>query len=71
MRRLIDFYRLQIHVMRTWRPSTGSRIRRLTATLIVSVLSFGIAVYLTPGVDLTPGAGSSARRSSRRSSWAS
>ena len=57
MRRLIDFYRLQIHVMRTWRPSTGSRLRRLLATMIVSVLSFGIAVYLTPGVDLTPGAG--------------
>ena len=57
MRHLIDFYRLQIHVMRAWRPSTGSRIRRLTATMIVSVLSFGIAVYLTPGVDLTPGAG--------------
>ena len=57
MRRLIDFYRLQIHVMRTWRPSTGSRLRRILATMIVSVLSFGIAVYLTPGVDLTPGAG--------------
>ena len=57
MRRLIDFYRLQIHVMRTWRPSTGSRLRRLLATMLVSVLSFGIAVYLTPGVDLTAGAG--------------
>ena len=57
MRRLIDFYRLQIHVMRTWRPSTGSRLRRLLATMIVSVLSFGVAVFLTPGVDLTPGAG--------------
>ena len=57
MRRLIDFYRLQIHVMRTWRPSTGSRLRRLLATMIVSVLSFGIAVFLTPGVDLTAGAG--------------
>ncbi len=44
MRRLIDFYRLQIHVMRTWRPSTGSRLRRFLATMIVSVLSFGIAV---------------------------
>ena len=57
MRRLIDFYRLQIHVMRTWRPSTGSRLRRILATMIVSVLSFGIAVFLTPGVDLTAGAG--------------
>jgi len=57
MRRLIDFYRLQIHVMRTWRPSSGSRIRRILATLIVGVLSFGGAVFLTPGVDLKPGAG--------------
>jgi len=57
MRRLIDFYRLQIDVMRKWRPSTGSRLRRFIATLIVSVLSFGIAVWLTPGVDLAPGAG--------------
>jgi uncharacterized membrane protein YvlD (DUF360 family) len=56
MRRLIDFYRLQIQVMRTWRPSGGSRARRLLATLIVSVLSFGGAVWITPGVDLAPGA---------------
>lgn len=56
MRRLIDFYRLQIHVMRTWRPGGGSRLRRLLATLIVSVLSFGGAVWITPGVDLAPGA---------------
>jgi uncharacterized membrane protein YvlD (DUF360 family) len=57
MRRLIDFYRLQINVMRTWRPRTGSRLRRLVATLLVSVLSFGIAVFLTPGLDLEAGAG--------------
>jgi uncharacterized membrane protein YvlD (DUF360 family) len=56
MRRLIDFYRLQVQVMRTWRPGGGSRIRRLLATLVVSVLSFGGAVWITPGVDLAPGA---------------
>ncbi len=56
MRRIIDFYRLQIQVMREWRPSGGSRVRRIVATLIVSVLSFGGAVFLTPGVDLEPGA---------------
>jgi uncharacterized membrane protein YvlD (DUF360 family) len=56
MRRLIEFYRLQIHVMRTWRPSGGSRWRRLLATMIVSVLSFGGAVWLTPGYDLAAGA---------------
>jgi len=56
MRRILEFYRLQIHVLRTWRPSGGSRIRRLLATLIISVLSFGGAVWLTPGVSLAPGA---------------
>ncbi len=56
MRRLIEFYRTQIQVMRTWRPSGGSRVRRLVATLIVSVLSFAGAVFVTPGYDLAPGA---------------
>ena len=56
MRRVIDFYRLQIQVMRDWQPSGGSRARRLLATLIISVLSLGGAVALTPGFDLTPGA---------------
>jgi uncharacterized membrane protein YvlD (DUF360 family) len=56
MRRLIEFYRLQVQVMRTWRPSGGSRVRRLAATLIVSVLSFAGAVAITPGYDLAPGA---------------
>jgi len=57
MGRIIDFYRLQIQVMREWQPSGGSRVRRLLATLIVSVLAFAGAVFLTPGVDLAPGAG--------------
>jgi uncharacterized membrane protein YvlD (DUF360 family) len=56
MRRVIDFYRLQVQVMRTWQPSGGSRVRRLLATLIISILSLGGAVALTPGFDLTPGA---------------
>ncbi len=57
MRRLIDFYRLQIQVMRDWRPSTGSRIRRIVSTLVISVVAFGFAVWLTPGVDLKSGSG--------------
>jgi uncharacterized membrane protein YvlD (DUF360 family) len=56
MRRLIEFYKLQVQVMRTWRPSGGSRVRRLVATLIVSVLSVAGAVAVTPGYDLAPGA---------------
>jgi len=55
MRGLIDFYRLQIQVMRTWRPSSGSRARRIVATLLVSALSFLGAVFLTPGVSLESG----------------
>jgi uncharacterized membrane protein YvlD (DUF360 family) len=56
MRRVIAFYRLQIQVMRTWQPSGGSRVRRLLATLIISVLSLGGAIWIMPGVDLAPGA---------------
>jgi len=56
MRRVIDFYKLQIKVMREWQPSGGSRVRRLLATLVISVLSFAGAVAITPGFDLTPGA---------------
>ncbi len=55
MRRLIDFYRLQIQVMRAWRPSSGSRVRRIVATLVVSALSFLGAVFLTPGVEIAAG----------------
>ena len=56
MRRVIDFYRLQIKVMREWQPTGTSRTRRLLATLIISMLSFAGAVILTPGYDMAPGA---------------
>jgi uncharacterized membrane protein YvlD (DUF360 family) len=56
LRRIVGFYRLQIEVVRAWRPSDGSRVRRLLATLVVSVLSLGGAVWLTPGVSLAHGA---------------
>ena len=56
MHRVIDFYRLQIQVMRTWQPSGGSRVRRLLATLIVSIVSLAGVVVILPGVNLVPGA---------------
>ena len=52
MRRIIDFYRLQIQVMRTWRPSGGSRVRRIIITLVMSVIAFAFAVLLTPGITI-------------------
>jgi uncharacterized membrane protein YvlD (DUF360 family) len=55
MRRVIDFYRLQIQVMRTWQPSGTTRVRRLLATLVISVLSLAGVVALMPGVSLAPG----------------
>jgi uncharacterized membrane protein YvlD (DUF360 family) len=55
MRRVIDFYRLQIEVMRTWRPRGRSRLRRIVVSLIVSMISLVGAVALTPGFDLLPG----------------
>ena len=50
MRRVIEFYKLQIHVMRTWRPSGGSRVRRILVTLVMSIVAFAFAVLLTPGI---------------------
>ena len=55
MRRIIDFYRLQIQVMREWQPSGSSRLRRIVVTLLISVVSLGGAVFLTPGFDMVPG----------------
>ncbi|HEY4754123.1 MAG TPA: phage holin family protein, partial [Candidatus Limnocylindrales bacterium] len=55
MRWLIDFYRLQFQVMRTWRPRGRSRVRRIVVSLIVSAVSLVGAVALTPGFDLEPG----------------
>ena len=52
IRRIVDFYRLQIHVMRTWRPSGGSRVRRILVTLVMSVVAFALAVLLTPGITI-------------------
>ena len=56
MRRVIDFYRLQIQVMRAWQPSNGSRVRRIVITIVISVLSLGGTVVIMPGVNLAPGA---------------
>jgi uncharacterized membrane protein YvlD (DUF360 family) len=57
VRRVIDFYRLQIQVMRDWRPSGGSRFRRIVVTLVMSVIAFAIAVGLTPGITIAGDAG--------------
>ena len=56
MHRVIEFYRLQIQVMRTWQPSGSTRFRRLLSTLVISVLSLGGTVVIMPGVNLAPGA---------------
>ncbi|MCJ7712555.1 MAG: phage holin family protein, partial [Chloroflexi bacterium] len=56
MRAVIDFYRLQLQVMRTWQPSRGARIRRLLVTLVISVVSLAGVVVIMPGVNLVPGA---------------
>ncbi len=56
MRGVIDFYRLQIQVMRTWQPTRGARIRRLLVTLVISVVSLAGVVVIMPGVNLVSGA---------------
>jgi uncharacterized membrane protein YvlD (DUF360 family) len=55
MSRLINFYRLQFQVMRTWRPRGRSRLRRIIVSLVISAISLIGAVALTPGFDLEPG----------------
>jgi uncharacterized membrane protein YvlD (DUF360 family) len=57
MRRLINFYKVQLQVMLTWRPKRRSRIRRIIVNLVISTLSLLGAVLLTPGFDLVPGQG--------------
>ena len=56
MRRVIEFYRLQFKVMREWQPTGSSRVRRILATLIISMVSMAGAIWLTPGFDAVPGA---------------
>ncbi|MFN8631704.1 MAG: phage holin family protein [Chloroflexota bacterium] len=57
MRHLLNFYRVQLQVMLTWRPKRRSRIRRILVNLIVSTVSLLGAVMLTPGFDLVEGQG--------------
>lgn len=54
LRRLIGFYRMQIDVMRTWRPRRRSRVRRILESLAVSAVSLLAAFVLTPAFDLAP-----------------
>jgi len=47
---LIDFYRLQIHLMWAWRTGRRAYFRRLLVSLATSFVSFAAMVWLSPGI---------------------
>jgi uncharacterized membrane protein YvlD (DUF360 family) len=50
MSRLVDFYRLQLHLLWNWRPGRRALIRRAIISFVVSTLSLLLAIGLTPGI---------------------
>ena len=50
MKTLLGFYRLQLHLLWTWRPGRKALLRRAFISYIVSVLSLDFAIWILPGV---------------------
>jgi uncharacterized membrane protein YvlD (DUF360 family) len=50
IRRLLDFYGLQLRLLRTWRLGRRALLRRLALTTVVAYLALAIAIYLVPGI---------------------
>jgi uncharacterized membrane protein YvlD (DUF360 family) len=48
MRRLIDFYAIQVRVLREWRGGRVALVKRLLITLIVATVSFLVTTWLLP-----------------------
>lgn len=51
--RLLHYYRLQFRLLWEWRGGRRALILRLLASLIISAIAFGVAVWLIPGVRTT------------------
>jgi uncharacterized membrane protein YvlD (DUF360 family) len=56
VRRLGRLYRAQFRTVGRLRPSLGGLLLRTVAWIVVAWLALGIAVWLTPGVDIQQGA---------------
>lgn len=52
LRRLIDFYALQLRLVWEWRPGRVALVRRAVVALVVGAFSLGVAAYVLPGVTL-------------------
>ena len=48
--RALSFYRLQLHLLWTWRPGRRALIRRTVVSFLVGVVSLYLAIALTPGI---------------------
>jgi uncharacterized membrane protein YvlD (DUF360 family) len=49
--RIVSFYRLQLHLLWTWRPGRRALIRRSLVSLIVGMISLGFAIWVMPGIN--------------------
>ena len=50
IRRLLDFYALQLRLLRTWRLGRRALLRRLALTTVVAYIALAISIYLVPGI---------------------
>jgi uncharacterized membrane protein YvlD (DUF360 family) len=50
LRRLADFYRLQVELLWRWRPGRRALLRRAIVSLIVGVIALGVTAALLPGI---------------------
>lgn len=50
MKTLIGFYRLQLHLLWTWRPGRKALFKHAVISYLVSVFSLDFAIWVLPGV---------------------
>lgn len=50
IRRLIDFYRLQIELLWKWRPGRRALLRRMVVALVGGFVALWLTVALLPGL---------------------
>jgi uncharacterized membrane protein YvlD (DUF360 family) len=50
IRRLLDFYALQLRLLRTWRLGRRALLRRLALTTVVAYIALAISIYIVPGI---------------------
>ena len=53
LRRIASYYRLQFTVLRSWRPSGRSAVRRIIVMLIVSTVSLIATSAILPGISIS------------------